>query len=254
MPAITTSVDTLDNIIKSEVPEARTLQERSEVRVRDDLIDLKMHMIEVEALQRSIADRNQADSQALRQWQAELQNSVRAVQGYLRAQLDLLLRKDTEQSSSKELASNSTSTQMLLGIVQTVSSGIAGGIGAMVAISSQKPIARSDETRSHVTPQTVPPSWDTPLYDDVWDDAYRMAAGEYAKHDSSYSTTASYTKNSRMSSPNSLSSNTLITMGWGECHECKREINRALHGDGECPDCGHQKCDECMDPYRPHIL
>ena len=42
--------------------------------------------------------------------------------------------------------------------------------------------------------------------------------------------------------------------GWWKCCNCNREINKATLEE-KCPDCDHNKCDQCTDPYdRPSDL
>jgi hypothetical protein len=46
-----------------------------------------------------------------------------------------------------------------------------------------------------------------------------------------------------------------LGVGWWKCCKCEREVNKAIHGDDRCPDCGKYKCDQCTDPfYRPSDL
>jgi hypothetical protein len=37
--------------------------------------------------------------------------------------------------------------------------------------------------------------------------------------------------------------------GWWKCCQCDREIEVAVHGDEKCPDCEHDKCEYCEDPF-----
>ncbi len=40
-----------------------------------------------------------------------------------------------------------------------------------------------------------------------------------------------------------------LGVGWWKCCNCTREIKKAIHGDEKCPDCAHDKCKSCTDPY-----
>jgi hypothetical protein len=246
MPAITTIVNTINHVIGSEIREVKTLQETSEMQIRDDLMDFKTHMREVETLQRSIADRNQADSQAQLQRQAELQHSVGALHDYLETRLDLLLQEKIEEPISRGPNSMINYSQMLLGVVQVIGSGIASGIGAMAALSSHMSTTRSDQGRSSMAPYQIASPAIHPPYEDAWENAYKAAENEFAKHSSSHSVGARCTRTAGTSSSDSVTYRLPILMGWRKCHVCAREIDRALHGD-KCPDCEHEMCDECTD-------
>jgi hypothetical protein len=59
----------------------------------------------------------------------------------------------------------------------------------------------------------------------------------------------------RISPPNAAMFTTPTLVGWWKCCKkgCEREINKELHGEEKCPDCGQQKCDNCIDPFhRPN--
>lgn len=231
MSAITTNVDGLDQIIRSEMQDVKDSQEASRTQIRDDLVDMKMHMREVEILQRSIADHNHASNEALLQWRAELQNSVQALHSCLQTQLDLLLQQKSKRIPEMHNSSISFS-QMLFGVVQVIGSGIASGIGAMATLSFHMP-----------TPQTAP-STVSPLFDKAWEDAYRAVENEYAKHNSTSSIAALHTTDASIISPRSASHSTPTSKCWWYCHGC---------GDGpysdfitDCCACGHLWCEECV--------
>lgn len=205
----------------------KSLQEASQTQIRDDLIDLKVHIRELEALQRSIADQNQADRQALLQWQAELKDSIQALHDNLRTKLDLFSQKKIEEPTSKE-NNPFKSSHILLGIAQVIGSGIASGIGAMAVISSQRAVGKPDEAGGHLGLPQMASSMAHPLCDEAWENAYREAEkNEYSKHPS--------------------------RLYWWACHECGREVNIDINSD-DCPDCWYTMCFDCNDSKSPDTL
>ena len=135
LPDISNGVKTLDSNVKSQLGAIETTQRQSEINIRDDLKQLRAHLINFQSLQDALSETN-SKSQA--EWQKELQISVQGLADCTKAQLDLLL-KEAEKKEISPAPGRYSFVARIPAVVgqalQLVGNGIAGAIGTYVALN-----------------------------------------------------------------------------------------------------------------------
>lgn len=131
---ITDSVEVMKGELSAQTRELKNAREGTEAVIRNDLGIVKAHLEQLQALNISLSDQRRAE------WQEDFRTAVRALYACNKTFLDLIMQKGitTEDTRKVEMRSNALQAA-LVSFVQIVGAGLAGGLGASIAISSHLP-------------------------------------------------------------------------------------------------------------------
>lgn len=193
LPKLSKGIERLDKDIKSTTREAKVSWQVLELRILTCLSSVEDYMLSMKKLQETAMSKTLVDRGLQICWQIDLRRSIQHLQSCTTAQLELLLQIARRDEGRTPPTSNS-SLQTTMIAIQVIGSGLASGLGAIVALSVQNYSCGGQSTLERLldghlpSPQplssTSPP--DSPLlqtYSDVWETAYTQAARTFENLD-----------------------------------------------------------------------
>jgi hypothetical protein len=189
LPKLSEGMESLDKDIKSTAREAKGSQQVLELQILTCLSSIKEYMLDMKKLQETAMGKTLVDRGLQIRWQMDLRRSIQYLQSCTMAQLDLLLQITTPRKEGRTLLvpTSNNPLQATMIAIQVIGSGLASGLGAIIALSAQNNSNGAQSTLeklldSHLpSPRPLsdasPP--DSPLlqtFTDVWEIAFAQAA------------------------------------------------------------------------------
>jgi hypothetical protein len=189
LPKLSEGMESLDKDIKSTAREAKNSQQVLELQILTCLSSVKEYMLDMKKLQETAMGKTLVDRGLQIRWQMDLRRSIQYLQSCTMAQLSLLLQITTPREEGRTLLvpTSNNPLQATMIAIQVIGSGLASGLGAIIALSAQNNSNGAQSTLeklldSHLpSPRPLsdvsPP--DSPLlqtFTDVWEIAFAQAA------------------------------------------------------------------------------
>jgi hypothetical protein len=189
LPGLREGIESLEKDITSTAREAKDSQQLLELQVLTCLRSVEEYMLDMKKLQEFAMGKSLVDRGLEIRWQMDLRRSIQYLQSCTTAQLELLLQivpKEERRTPPRTPPTSNSSLQAIVIAIQVIGSGLASGIGAIIALSAQNYRSGAQSAlEQHLDSRLLSPqhlSDTSPLdssslqtYSDVWETAYTQA-------------------------------------------------------------------------------
>jgi hypothetical protein len=126
-------IETLDHVLDLRFQTNEISKQRAEIDIRRDIGLLQNYLIAIQGLQEAILAKGEERSTIQRDWQIQLQASIQSLVDCSQHQLNILISKKSDVSTSTMIPT------VLSQMVSLVGYGIAGAFGSYVALRTALP-------------------------------------------------------------------------------------------------------------------